>query len=62
MLLGASRKSMIEMIVPNTSVQNRLSGTLAIHLDAINKGVSIIRCHDVKEHHQAMKINEVIKG
>ena len=61
-LLGASRKSMIEMIVPNTPSENRLSGTLAIHLDGLNSGASIIRCHDVKEHFQAIKIYEAIKG
>jgi len=59
-LLGASRKSMIEHIIPNTPVQNRLSGTLAIHLDGIKKGASIIRCHDVKEHFDAISVYEAI--
>ena len=59
-LLGASRKSMIDMIVPNTPVENRLPGTLAIHLNGIRKGASVIRCHDVKEHFQAIKIEESI--
>ncbi len=59
-LLGASRKSIIDMIVPNTPVEDRLSGTLAIHLDGLNKGASIIRCHDVKEHFQAIKVYESI--
>jgi dihydropteroate synthase len=62
-LLGASRKSIIEMIVPNTPIEERLSGTLSIHLDGINKGASIIRCHDVKEHFQAIKVlNEINKN
>ncbi len=60
-LLGASRKSLIEMIVPNTPTSERLSGTLAIHLDGIRKGASIIRCHDVKEHFQAIKVQEAIQ-
>ncbi len=60
-LLGASRKSMIEMIVPNTPISERLSGTLAIHLDGIKKGASIIRCHDVKEHFAAIKVQEAIR-
>ncbi|MBI3873683.1 MAG: dihydropteroate synthase [Arcobacter sp.] len=59
-LLGASRKSLIEMIIPNTPTENRLSGTLAIHLDGIKKGASIIRCHDVKEHFQAIQVEEAI--
>ena len=59
-LLGVSRKSMIEHIIPNTPSEHRLSGTLTIHLDAINKGANIIRCHDVKEHFQAIKINSLL--
>lgn len=54
-LIGASRKSMINAICPSR-VEDRLSGTLAIHLDAIRKGASMVRCHDVKEHFQAIKI------
>ncbi len=49
LLVGASRKSMIDMIIP-TPIEERLSGTLAIHLKALERGASIIRCHDVKEH------------
>jgi dihydropteroate synthase len=60
LLLGASRKSMIEHILPNTPTEQRLSGTLAIHLDGIKKGASIIRCHDVYEHYQAIKVQEKI--
>jgi len=59
LLIGASRKSMINMIVP-TKVEERLPGTLAIHLQSINNGASIIRCHDVKEHYQAISINAII--
>ena len=59
MLLGASRKSMIDKIVPSL-VDDRLAGTIAIHLDGIKKGASIIRCHDVKEHYQAIKVQETI--
>ena len=60
LLIGASRKSMIENIIANTPVQNRLSGTLAIHLDSVSKGTSIVRCHDVKEHYDAIKVYEAI--
>ncbi|HIP11833.1 MAG TPA: dihydropteroate synthase [Arcobacter sp.] len=59
-LLGASRKSLIDMIVPNTPASQRLAGTLVIHLDGIKKGASIIRCHDVKEHFQAIQVQEAI--
>ena len=57
LLIGASRKSLIDKIVP-TEVKERLAGTLAIHLKAIERGASIIRCHDVKEHYQAIKVLE----
>ncbi|MGE0051989.1 MAG: dihydropteroate synthase [Arcobacter sp.] len=61
LLIGASRKSMINMITP-TEVVDRLSGTLAIHLESIRYGASIIRCHDVKEHYQAIKVFEAINN
>ena len=59
-LLGASRKSMINEIV-ESNIEERLAGTLAIHLEAVNKGASIIRCHDVKEHFQALKVQSCIR-
>ena len=60
LLVGASRKSMIDKIVP-TPTEERLPGTLAIHLKALEEGASIIRCHDVKEHAQAVKVWEALK-
>lgn len=59
LLIGASRKSMINHIVSST-IEERLPGTLAIHLQSITKGASIVRCHDVKEHFQAIKVQEAI--
>jgi len=56
-LIGASRKSMIDAIIP-TPVEARLAGTLTLHLKAIEHGASIVRCHDVKEHHQMLAILE----
>ncbi len=57
-LVGASRKSMIDKII-HTPISERLSGTLAIHLKSIsNGGASIIRCHDIKEHVQAISVWE----
>jgi dihydropteroate synthase len=54
-LIGASRKSMIEKITP-ASAEERLPGTLAIHLKAVENGASIVRCHDVAEHRQALAV------
>jgi len=61
LLVGASRKSMIDAISPSGS-DERLAGTLAIHLKAIEEGASIIRVHDVKEHAQALKIWKALRG
>lgn len=60
-LVGASRKSMVDMIYPS-SVEDRLSGTLALHLEALRNGASILRVHDVKEHLQAIKVQMALKS
>lgn len=60
LLIGASRKSMIDKIIP-TPTEERLPGTLAIHLKAVENGASIVRCHDVAEHRQAIKVLEAMR-
>jgi len=59
-LIGASRKSMIDKIIP-TPIEERLPGTLAIHLKAVDEGASIVRCHDVAEHKQALAVWEALR-
>ena len=59
-LVGASRKSMIDKII-STPTEERLAGTLAIHLKAVENGASIVRCHDVMEHVQALAVTEALK-
>lgn len=61
LLIGASRKTMINLISEST-IEKRLPGTLAIHLESIKNGASIIRCHDVEEHFQAIKVQEAINS
>jgi dihydropteroate synthase len=58
-LVGASRKSMIDKIIASTT-EERLPGTLAIHLKAVENGASIVRCHDVTEHQQALSVLKAI--
>ncbi|MDR1554614.1 MAG: dihydropteroate synthase [Campylobacteraceae bacterium] len=60
LLVGASRKSMIDKISPSP-IEQRLPGTLAIHIEAVRNGASIIRCHDVKEHVQAIRVFEALQ-
>jgi len=59
-LVGVSRKSMIDKISPST-VEERLSGTLTIHLEALRNGASVVRVHDVPEHIQAIKVQEALR-
>lgn len=61
LLVGASRKSMIDKISPSSS-DERLGGSIAIHLKALEEGASIVRVHDVKEHAQAIKIWKALRG
>ncbi|MDR1461184.1 MAG: dihydropteroate synthase [Campylobacteraceae bacterium] len=60
LLVGASRKSMINEILPS-AIEERLSGTLAVHIEAVRNKASIIRCHDVKEHVQAIRVFEALQ-
>ncbi len=59
-LIGASRKSLIDKIIPS-STEARLPGTLAVHLKAVENGANIVRCHDVAEHKQALSVAEALK-
>lgn len=47
-LAGVSRKSMIYKTL-NTSADDALNGTTALHMVALQKGAKILRVHDVKE-------------
>jgi dihydropteroate synthase len=60
LLIGASRKSLIDAIDP-APVEARLPGTLAIHLEAVRRGASVVRCHDVAEHRQALALQRAIE-
>jgi len=61
LLVGASRKSMIGKI-DKSEVNNRLGGTLAIHLESVRNGASILRVHDVYEHIQAIKVQRKLES
>ncbi|WP_104713370.1 dihydropteroate synthase [Helicobacter cetorum] len=55
LLVGASRKNTIGLIT-GREVEKRLSGTLALHLMALQNGASILRVHDVDEHIDLIKV------
>ncbi|MDB5619183.1 dihydropteroate synthase [Tardiphaga sp.] len=54
-LVGASRKKFISTVVPSEP-QQRLGGSLAAHLLAMQRGATIIRAHDVAETVQALRV------
>ena len=55
-LLGASRKRMIGALSNEAPAGDRLPGSLALALKAVEQGAQIIRVHDVPETVQALKI------
>ncbi|MDP3041354.1 MAG: dihydropteroate synthase [Candidatus Omnitrophota bacterium] len=60
MLIGPSRKSFIGEVLKSNS-QSRINGTLAACVMAAERGVNIVRVHDVKEVSQSLKMAEAVK-
>ena len=59
LLVGASRKRFINMVTPSAP-DDRLGGSIASHLMAVNNGASIVRAHDVAETVQALRVAAAI--
>jgi dihydropteroate synthase len=55
-LLGVSRKRIIGSITGRADPQDRMAGSLALHLLGAQAGADIIRVHDVAPHVDAMKM------
>jgi dihydropteroate synthase len=60
LLVGASRKRFISSIVPSEPAE-RLPGSLAAHLLAVENGAAIIRTHDVAPTVQALAVAAAIR-
>ena len=60
LLVGVSRKSMIQKKI-NTTAEESLNGTTALHAIAIQKGASILRAHDVKEAFETISLLQNLK-
>ena len=60
LLVGASRKRFIHSIVPSEPAE-RLGGSLAAHLLAVENGAAIIRVHDVAPTVQALAVATAIR-
>lgn len=61
MLIGISRKSMIYKLL-ETNPQEALNGTTVLNTIALQKGVQILRVHDVKEAVECVALVEKLKG
>jgi dihydropteroate synthase len=55
-LVGASRKSFIGRLTGDAGVDDRLEGSLAAAVWAIDKGVAMVRVHDVRPTVQAARL------
>jgi dihydropteroate synthase len=60
--LGVSRKSFIGRLSRGEDTDHRLAGSLAAALAGLDRGVQIIRAHDVAETAQAVAIWRAIAG
>jgi dihydropteroate synthase len=60
-LVGASRKRFIDSVSPSKPTE-RLGGSLAAHLAAVQNGARIVRAHDVAETVQALRVAQAIEG
>ena len=58
-LLGASRKSVIGLTLDLPS-EERLEGTLATTVAAVQQGCAFVRVHDIKENHRAIQMVQAI--
>jgi dihydropteroate synthase len=59
-LMGLSRKRFISHVVPSEPMQ-RLGGSIAGNLLAVQKGAAIVRVHDVHETVQALRVADAIR-
>ncbi|WFE90465.1 dihydropteroate synthase [Roseibium porphyridii] len=57
LLAGASRKRMVGTVL-NAEMEERLYGSLAVHLTAMTKGAVIVRAHDVRPHAECVRMLE----
>ncbi|MCY7340266.1 MAG: dihydropteroate synthase [Sphingomonas bacterium] len=56
LVVGASRKRMIGALSGEAPADQRLAGSLALALKALDQGAQIVRVHDVPETVQAIKV------
>jgi dihydropteroate synthase len=60
LLAGASRKRMIGAVL-EAETEDRLFGSVAVHMTAMLKGASIVRAHDVSPHADCVRMIEATR-
>jgi dihydropteroate synthase len=61
LLLGVSRKSMISSLIGSDKLEDRAWPTVALTSYARERGVGVMRVHDVKFNLEAMRMTEAIR-
>ena len=61
-LLGASRKSFLGKIVPDSGPSERLEGSLAVAVYAALRGVAVLRVHDAAATRKALAVVAALQG
>lgn len=61
-LIGASRKRLIDWMAEISNPLKRDPGSLALHLGAAERGAAMVRVHAVEEHVQALKVKTVLES
>ena len=61
-MLGPSRKSFIGKVMKKKDSKYRLGGTLSSVITGYNQGVQCFRVHDIKEAHEALKVQEALNA
>jgi len=61
LLVGASRKRFISTVTPSAP-DERIGGSIAAHLLAVQKGAAIVRAHDVQQTVQALRVSAAIEA
>jgi len=61
LLVGASRKRFINSVTPSPP-HDRIGGSIAAHLLAVQSGAAIVRAHDVAETVQALRVSAAIEA
>ena len=60
LVMGTSRKSFLATLTGRRDPQERVSGGLAASLFSVERGARILRTHDVKETHDALRVWEAL--